>query len=96
VVVNTPSHEERIAALEAAGIRTDARLLELMEEVDGLHKAMEHRAVIEQAKGVIMSSMGCGPEAAFAMLIAQSQVQNRKLWQIASEIAALQDRTEED
>jgi AmiR/NasT family two-component response regulator len=40
---------------------------------------LEHRAVIEQAEGGIMSSMGCGPEAAFAVLVLQSQSENRKL-----------------
>jgi ANTAR domain len=36
--------------------------------------------------------MGCGPDAAFAVLVAQSQLQNRKLWEVATELAGLQER----
>jgi hypothetical protein len=49
--------------------------------------------VIEQAKGVIMSSLGCSDDAAFAVLVQQSQFQNRKLWEIAEELVAVQDRS---
>ena len=83
---------ERIEGLEAEALLKDARIAELVQEVDGLHRAMDHRAVIEQAKGVIMGTMGCGPDAAFAVLVAQSQAQNRKLWDIALELAQAQDR----
>jgi hypothetical protein len=44
---------------------------------------MEHRAVIEQAKGVLMATMGCRPDAAFAELAARSMNQNRKVRDIA-------------
>lgn len=70
----------------------DARIAELVAEVDGLLAAMEHRAVIEQAKGVIMNTMHCSADAAFAVLVAQSQAQNRKVREIAAEIAAGQER----
>ena len=83
--------DQRLRDLEAAGLVLDERMLALAEEVDGLHGKFEHRAVIEQAKGVIMSSMSCGPDAAFAVLIAQSQAQNRKLHEIAAEVAKAQD-----
>jgi AmiR/NasT family two-component response regulator len=71
----------------------DERISALVDEVEGLNAAMEHRAVIEQAKGVIMSSLGCSDEAAFAVLVQQSQAQNRKLWDIAEELANAQDRS---
>jgi AmiR/NasT family two-component response regulator len=80
----------RLDRLEAADLVFDERIVALAEEVDGLHGKMEHRATIEQAKGIIMSSMGCGPEAAFAVLVAQSQAENRKLYDIAEEIAGAQ------
>jgi AmiR/NasT family two-component response regulator len=82
---------ERAEALEAEAILKDARIAELVAEVDGLHKAMEHRAVIDQAKGVIMSALHCGPDAAFAALVARSQRENRKVWEIAVENADAQD-----
>jgi AmiR/NasT family two-component response regulator len=93
--VAEPSGRERAESLEAAGVLKDARIVELIHEIEGLHTAMEHRAAIEQAKGVIMNAMGCGPDAAFAVLIAQSQNQNRKLRDIAAEIVQAQDRDAE-
>ncbi|HEY3670432.1 MAG TPA: ANTAR domain-containing protein [Acidimicrobiia bacterium] len=83
--------DERIAALETAGIAADERMVALATEIDGLHGKIEHRATIEQAKGVIMSAMGCGPEAAFAVLVSQSQAQNRKVSEIAAELAKAQN-----
>ena len=81
-----------ILGLEADALLRDERIAELVNEVDGLTRAREHAAVIEQAKGVIMGSTGCGPDAAFAVLVAQSQNQNRKLWDVANELAQAQDR----
>jgi AmiR/NasT family two-component response regulator len=85
------AHNRRLNDLEAADLVLDERMLALVAEIDGLHGKIEHRAVIEQAKGVIMSSMGCGADAAFAVLVAQSQDQNRKLHEIAAELAHAQD-----
>jgi AmiR/NasT family two-component response regulator len=84
--------EGEIRKLSADALVSDERIAALVREVDGLHRAMEHRAVIEQAKGVVMSATGCGPDAAFAVLVAQSQTQNRKLWEVANELARAQDR----
>jgi AmiR/NasT family two-component response regulator len=84
--------DARIEGLEAAGLAKDEQIAALVEEVEHLHRAMEHRGVIEQAKGVIMSSMGCGPDAAFAVLVAQSQRENRKLREVAVELADSQER----
>jgi hypothetical protein len=51
-----------------------------------LQKAMESRAVIEQAKGILMRAENCGPDAAFGILVKASQHRNQKLRDIASEI----------
>lgn len=51
-----------------------------------LQQAMASRAVIEQAKGILMAAEHCGPDAAFDMLVRASQNQNRKLRAIATEI----------
>lgn len=58
----------------------------------GMRQAMASRAVIEQAKGVIMASMGCDSDAAFAVLRQQSQAENRKLREIAQELVDRQQR----
>jgi len=59
----------------------DARTLS-----ENLEQAMVSRATIEQAKGIIMSSMGCGPDQAIEVLIKQSQEQNVKLRDLAAEL----------
>jgi transcriptional regulator with GAF, ATPase, and Fis domain len=49
----------------------------------GLSEAMKHRAVIEQAKGILMGAQGCGQDAAFEMLVRASQRENVKLREVA-------------
>jgi hypothetical protein len=61
-------------------------------EATNLARAMETRAVIEQAKGVIMGATGCTADDAFSLLTEQSQRENRKLREIAEEIVARQKR----
>ena len=51
-----------------------------------LKAAMEHRGVIEQAKGIMMAATRCSPDEAFEMLRKRSQVENRKLRDIAIEV----------
>lgn len=53
---------------------------------EGLNEAMKSRAVIEQAKGVLMAGSGVDADAAFEMLKRASQRTNRKLRDIAAEI----------
>lgn len=57
-----------------------------------LQTAMASRAVIEQAKGIIMGTMGCTPDEAFDILRQQSQTENRKLRDVAEELVARQQR----
>jgi AmiR/NasT family two-component response regulator len=83
--------DERLSGLEVSSLAHDERLVSLAREIDGLEGKLEHRAAIEQAKGVIMHALGCGADAAFAVLVARSQSENRKLHDIAEEIAAAQD-----
>jgi len=45
----------------------------------GLAEAMKNRAVIEQAKGMLMAAEGIDEDAAFAVLVRASQRQNAKL-----------------
>jgi len=62
-------------------------------EATGLVKAMQSRAVIEQAKGVIMATTGGTSDEAFRLLGDQSQRENRKLRDIAEEIVKRQARS---
>jgi transcriptional regulator with GAF, ATPase, and Fis domain len=61
-------------------------------EATGLAKAIESRSVIEQAKGVIMATTACSADEAFHLLREQSQLENRKLREIAQEIVERQRR----
>ena len=75
------------AAAVRAGRATHTNLLvELQDEVAGLRKAMETRATIEQAKGILMAAEHCTPEEAFDVLVRASQRENRKLAVIAAGI----------
>lgn len=51
-----------------------------------MQEAMESRAVIEQAKGILVAQQGCTPTQAFDLLAAASQTSNRKLRDIAAAI----------
>jgi GAF domain-containing protein len=53
---------------------------------ENLDIAMRTRAVIEQAKGILMSQRGCDATEAFNLLAAASQRSNRKLRDIAQAI----------
>ena len=59
------------------------------EQARQLRQAMESRAVIEQAKGILIATTGCSPEEAFHLLVQQSQHENRKLREIAAELVAM-------
>ncbi|WP_415975915.1 ANTAR domain-containing protein [Rhodococcus sp. 077-4] len=50
---------------------------------DAVQQALDNRAPIEQAKGILMAEHRIGPEAAFDMLAEQSQRSNRKLREVA-------------
>ncbi|RZU31832.1 GAF and ANTAR domain-containing protein [Blastococcus saxobsidens] len=56
------------------------------ELADNLDMAMRSRAVIEQAKGILMSQRRCDATEAFNVLAAASQRSNRKLRDIAQAI----------
>ena len=93
VIWDGPAEESReIERLKAEAILRDERIAALVEEVEHLHAAMDSRSVIEQAKGVLMSTMRISHEAAFAVLVAASQRENIKLRDVAARITAAQAR----
>jgi GAF domain-containing protein len=57
-----------------------------------MQAAMENRAVIEQAKGIIMAERRCGPDEAFMILSRLSQDSNRKLREVATVLVAQADQ----
>lgn len=64
------AHAGAAARLEAAQLRT----------------ALAGRSVIDQATGIVMRAVGCGPGEAFGLLRSTSQHTNRKLSDIAAEV----------
>jgi AmiR/NasT family two-component response regulator len=85
------SHE-RAERLEAEMLAKDEQIAALTRELEGLTAKAEHAAVIEQAKGVLMHTLRCDPDAAFAALVEESQKRNVKLWRVASDLVAEQGR----
>lgn len=51
-----------------------------------LQTAMQSRAVIEQAKGILMGQRGCSAQVAFDALVRRSQNENRKLRDVAQSL----------
>ncbi len=71
----------------AAVALTNAAVLDgALAEVQQMQAAMASRAVIEQAKGIIMAKRGCTPEEAFDALRQVSNDSNLKLRDIAVDL----------
>lgn len=79
----------RLFTTAACAIIADARKRQQsQEQVQNMKQALVSRAVIEQAKGVLMAVHGCTEEEAFAMLVERSQSQNVKLRDVARKLLA--------
>ncbi len=74
-------------AVAVAVANADAHA-QVVDQAHNMRRAMESRAVIEQAKGVLMAQRGIDAQQAFDMLRDASQRYNRKLRDIASGIIA--------
>jgi len=75
----TEGRERRSILHESAYARLEARLASM--------------PLIEQAKGVVMARMGCGPDEAFALLKKSSQRANVKMRDLAADIVGAVDST---
>jgi GAF domain-containing protein len=87
---------ELARAFAAVAAGTVARAGEHAAEAETartLRLAMESRAVIEQAKGVLMARHRCSAEEAFRRLAAESQRTNRKLRDLAVELVRAVQRS---
>jgi len=82
----------RVAGVIAANAAIAAQYWTVAQEATTIAAAMQSRATIEQAKGVIMATTGCAPDDAFDLLVQQSQAENRKVRDIAAEVIARQKR----
>jgi GAF domain-containing protein len=71
------------ASVALANARLYARAVRLNEQ---LGEALDSRAVIERAKGVLLATQGLDEDAAFEQLRAWSQARNTKLRDVAAEV----------
>ena len=84
---------QTFAGFAAVGL-ANAHLYETQATLAGhLQKAMDNRAVIEQAKGVIMGERRCTAEQAFTILAKLSQDTNRKVRDVATALVTQSPRT---
>ena len=73
-------------ALEVA-LRRHADVERLNTEIDVLEGAIQRRAVIERAKGILMERHSIGDREAFEMLRTHARANNRQLVDVASAVA---------
>jgi GAF domain-containing protein len=87
-----------LAGCAAGAVVTAAAAERSAETARHLRQALASRAVIEQAKGVLLARHGCSPEDAFEWLAAESQRTNRKLRDVARDVVtgARQEAPDED
>ncbi|MET8851885.1 GAF and ANTAR domain-containing protein [Amycolatopsis sp. NPDC004625] len=76
---------ELYTATVVIGLRSARRYFAARELVDQLNRALETRAVIDQAKGILMAAHRITAEEAFQRLVKRSQDGNRKLHEVAAE-----------
>jgi GAF domain-containing protein len=76
------------AAQGGVALRNAAAYRGCRQLVVNLQLALESRAVIEQAKGILVAEHGCDPEVAFKELSRMSQHTNRKVRDISADLVA--------
>ena len=74
------------SAIEVAVRRHDERR-RLVEQVQRLESALERRAVIERAKGILMERHSIGERAAFDLLRDHARSRNRTVVDVAASVA---------
>jgi GAF domain-containing protein len=74
------------AAQGGTAMRNAALYQECRRMTDNLHTALESRAIIEQAKGVLHAEFSVPPEEAFQLLKRVSQNTNRKVRDISEDL----------
>jgi GAF domain-containing protein len=79
---------ETFAGYAAVAIANAALYADATTQAEQMRDAMEHRAVIEQAKGVIMGDRRCGAEEAFDILRSIANAADRSLREVAEALVA--------
>jgi GAF domain-containing protein len=79
---------EEVAAFVAIAVANAEASARATDDVTNMRRAMESRAVIEQAKGILMERYKVTSDQAFTLLTHASQRSNVKLRDVAEELAA--------
>jgi GAF domain-containing protein len=77
------------AGAVTAALRTHRRYQQAHETAEQLREALTSRAVIDQAKGILMALYKVSADQAFTLLVEQSQNDNIKVRDLATRIIAL-------
>jgi GAF domain-containing protein len=77
---------ELLAAHASLAVQAATAYYSNRDLADQLREAITSRAVIEQAKGVLVAQRSCTPDEAFELLVAASQRANRKLRDVAQKV----------
>jgi GAF domain-containing protein len=83
---------EAIASYAAVAVHNAQTFERAADLARHLSAAMEHRSVIEQAKGILMHEQRCSADEAFAILTRVSQRANIKLRDIAAQMVEQANR----
>jgi AmiR/NasT family two-component response regulator len=73
------------SAIEVA-VRRYAEMQKLSQEVDRLESAIERRAIIERAKGILMERHGIDERAAFEMMRSRARASNGRVVDLARHV----------
>jgi GAF domain-containing protein len=77
---------EGFAGFASVALHNHELYADQLTVVAQLQDSMRSRAIIEQAKGVLMAAHRIGPDEAFEMLSSESQRSNRKVRDVAAEL----------
>ncbi|MGZ8176852.1 ANTAR domain-containing protein [Williamsia sp. SKLECPSW1] len=81
-----------VATVVGRTIGDYTRFRSAADAADAMRAALETRAPIEQAKGIIMADHGVNADQAFAVLRARSQNSNRRVREIAADLIVSRTR----
>jgi AmiR/NasT family two-component response regulator len=81
-----PVDEESVRSSLEVAVRRFAELNELGDAVEELEDAIARRATIERAKGILMERHGISDREAFEMLRTEARSNNRRVYDVASEV----------
>ena len=82
-----PVEPESVQGAIEVAVRRHAELGRLAEKVDQLQTALDRRAIIERAKGILMERHGIGERAAFELLRDHARRQSRAVVDVAGAVA---------